>query len=107
MSTNAVHQDILRQYLAEILDLGDIRLSALAGVIASKLDEAPQLTPRKKGGPVMRAMFNGVPYQFSRRGEAIVVHSGSVLMNTGELSENSSLSDIHRIFTTWVPRLPS
>ena|SRR5436190_14296340 len=106
MSLNAGQHDIVREHLAEIIDFGDTGLSALAGIIASKLDETPQLAHDNRGRPVMRAVIDTVPYEFSRRHESIVVHSGDVRMNTGEISESSSLSDIAAVFTAWVRVAP-
>ena len=97
--------DLLKQYLRQILDLGDTALSALAGVIYSRLDGLPTLTQNPNGSPVMRAIIRGVPYQFSRRAASIVVHDGDYGMIMGNVTEDVSLSYLRGIFEP--PRIAS
>jgi hypothetical protein len=89
----------VKQYLGEVMDLGDIELAALAGAIVSKIDEPPQLSSERKGQKVLYAKLDGVGFIFSRRADSIAVHStefGEPMLR-GLLSKNSSVSDIRRI----------
>src|SRR5438876_857980 len=98
MKPNSIEGDttmnLVKQYLGQILDLGDTALSALAGAIYSRIDGLPRLDPNSKGLPVMYATIDGVPYEFSRRTASIVVHAGHYRMTMGEVSESASLSYI-------------
>lgn len=90
--------NLVKQHRRQILDLGDIATSALAGVISSRVDGIPRLAPDGKGQSVMYATIESVPYQFSRRAGSIVVHAGGGLMNMGSVSEETTLSYIRGIF---------
>lgn len=92
-------QNVLKQQLREVVDLGDIELSSVAGAISSKLDEPPRLEDDRHGQPVLHAKMKGIRYQLARRNGRLVVHAEG--MNMGELSPDSSLSDIRATFESW------
>ena len=98
MPTNMDNRGLLKQYLGEVVDFGDIELSALAGAIASRIDEPPQLSSERKGKKVY-AKLSGVGFIFSRRGNSIAVHSTEFHepMIRGLLSKDSPISEVRRL----------
>ena len=89
----------IKRYLGEIIDLGDTELAAIAGAVASKIDEPPLLSSGRKGERVLYAKLGGVGFIFSRRGDSLAVHSTEFHepMIRGLLSKNSSVSEISRL----------
>jgi len=98
MLTDVDNQGLLKQYLGEVVDLGDIELGALAGAIAARIDESPQLSSERKGKKVY-AKLDGIGFIFSRRGDSIAVHSTEFRepMIRGLLSKDSPVSEIRRL----------
>jgi hypothetical protein len=92
------NQQLLKQYLGEVVDWGDIELAALAAGIASRIDEPPQLSIEPKGKKVY-VKLAGIGFIFSRRGDSIAVHSKEFYepMLRGELSKASPVSEIRRL----------
>ena len=99
MSTKVVSQAILKQYLAEVMDLGEIELAAIAGAMVVKMDEPPPLSSREGGQKELYAKLGGAPFLFSREADSILVQSmeHGPRMRRGYFSKNSSLSEIARL----------
>ncbi len=104
MSSQIANHAVVKQYLREVMDLGDVQSAAIAGVIVSKAGEEPHLSS-DRGRKVLSIRLEGIPFQFSEDGDSIRVHSMEFPAPLppalrGRLSKDTSLDQIDRLLKT-------
>jgi|SRR5882672_7376451 len=106
MSSHIANHNVAKQYLREIVDLGDLQSAAIAGIIVSKATNEPCLSS-DHGRKELSVRLDGILFLFSERGGSICVHSMEFpaplpAALRGILSRDTSLDGIARLLNTTV-----
>ena len=101
MASQIANHAIVKGYLREVMDLGNVQSAAIAGAIVSKADEEPHLSS-DHGRKVLYAKLDGIAFLFSEGRGSIFVHAmeypaPSPPALRGKISKNTSLDEIDRL----------